>query len=59
MSDPNYKEMYENLLKEHIKMKEEFDIVLKKLNSLIINNKQIDKDDIIHKLGIHEINYII
>ena len=36
MSDLNYKEMYENLLKEHIKMKEEFDEIVKKLNNIIL-----------------------
>ena len=59
MSDLNYKEMYENLLKEHIKMKEEFDEIVKKLNSLCIQNKQVNDYTVIEKIGNHEINYIV
>ena len=59
MDDQNYKEMYEKLLKEHIKMKEEFDEIVKKLNSLCIQNKQVNDYTIIEKIGNHEINYIL
>ena len=59
MDDQNYKEMYEKLLKEHIKMKEEFDEIVKKLNSLCIQNKQVNDYTIIEKIGNHEINYIV
>ena len=51
--------MYENLLKEHIKMKEEFDEIVKKLNSLCIQNKQVNDYTVIEKIGNHEINYIV